>query len=1454
MIPFKRKDKKVESQYLEGFQTTVKFSRLSTVLYAVLCSMLALVFFGGAISSGLLNSGTIAYADGDEDKAKEKIEEAAKGYIPETEEGEEGTALFPTLDKASGDSNVEDYSFGYLINRLFTINYLNETGKGYSTDEKNYPVGRQCSADNPNAGTPIYHNCDVPNILTELVQDFLSTGTQQGIVGGNKASATEPASIFGLPQGIPADGAPVNPDERAVKYTGLELYGYNFNYSTYNGEWDHIKVMTTARAMSNFGFMDDFKMGVTSVAQGVAGGVQQGATNFVDGMSNGDFFGAIGGGFTGFWSGAASNSINSILDTSDHNVFTTNSWYRVDYGGTLYNARELTETEMAARTQNTLIAMLTSSAPELATTPAELQAIQDGPANPKEAISKCVITNEHNSKEEIGNGEIAPGVTKAECEKVAQTAFEIRERTNDPDSKDKAKYTWDAEGNQKLETLVQWKKNNKKMFDTADKYNLQCDVNESEAVRQDTLASFRVCWTSTYAIVSKNVQNVEQTEGNLEWLANLFDPANLSAWITGNHDDNFNAPWNRYVCVDSKGKDVLDDNGQPVRLYDYNGDMNEGCKPVRPPIQNGFFGNGYLPGDAKPGVDTRYVSSGDNFMQAVIPFNRIVSSIGNVGLTVASFATKVSNTVISLSFNPLLKALGIDDLIVELIEGLRDSLFFPLIALIVGLSALQIMWNVGRKKDYGSQAISILMICLTIIGGVFLMFRPAQTVKAVDEIPAMIETAIMGSIFSAGNRADDQLCYATGSIAKSDFIDLDGKATGIGTNEGVRVLMCENWRTFAFNPWVAGQWGTDYSNLYSENSGMASKMQNTNTALVGDASVKMGGGITVKNWALYQLDSTTSGTAYYKDLMTPTGRVDTDMYRIVDMQAGPNDGAGTDGRYFEDWKGSGFSRLVIGPLSGIVAIFGAATIITYSIAKIQIAFVLTFMVLLMPFMFLFGIHPTMGRSKLKGYIGTIIGLMVQRIVLVTILAVLFRIVTQLGAFSQSYSVSAAFIIAVCVFFLKARKEILRFVFEGVSRGFGQPIGQQFMDNPKQWIDKNVRNKETSRGLLANNLERAKYGATAFAGGAIGGVMSGGGKGAWNNIKKEAVDQSKNSLARLKNRQRHRGYGLAQTMIESRQNAEEQTAKRLNKHKYANDARAEMFEQTKPYQDYKAKLKAYESVDAEETFEKIEKVNPDNPDKPILLNQGSKIDENGETVLRPEKPEMPEKFADNVGSSRRLSTQIKSREQQDILNAQRREENSSIVRESSDKTRKFVEQQNELKRIREWNQLHPDDQIEEPTEEELAEGMSGVNSTYEMAELSARRRKVPELRDASLKNLNEQKAKLKEAQKILNNEERAEKVKAVKEEIAKYRKEVEGFDDELQNASKDSDDLTWEANSVKKYYDNDITNVQHKQQIAAKQGAKINDKKDKNEESIREAKEMAKEMLKGLFSRAKENDD
>lgn len=1186
------------SHYITN-SASIASPRNNNVIFGIFTSILSILVLIGLLFTTLGN-GLIAYAD--EEESKREIAENANEYIVKDDEGEGN--LSKTLTKAGNDDDPN--SFGYIINRLFSTNYLNETPKSSTS----VPKGGNCQVNHEFAGTPLYHNCDVPNIFTEFIQDALSTLTQSGPEGAEKTSVKLDVPQFGLPTDIPGNGAPVNPDNRQAKYTALELFGYNLQYTQYKGEWDHIKVMTGARSMSNFGFMDNLKLSVSTVFNGIATGIGQGATNFISSLSSGDIFGALGGLFTSTVESGASAAANTVLDTSDQNIFNTYSWYRIGYGGTLYNAREMTGEEIAAFAKAQLLNMILKSEPDEAQTPEDLQSIQGGLPDPKEAVSKCMYKTASGNMTEFGRTNIAPGVSESACRQQAERAAEIANNNAEEDDDEvEAEYEWDAEGTQELETIEKWVENNSEILGIAEKYNMGVEIDTNEANRATTVATVKASWLDKWDAARIEYLMLQQETLNTEWMNEQLSPELFSNYVTEDPSRNYNAPWNRFVCTDSDGVDLRDGNGNRIMLYDYNGNLNDACKEVRAPIQNGFFGNGYT--DQTPPQDTRNAIVDTSVFSSLLAIDSFFTAVANIGLWLAVMATRVSNTVINLAFSPILSTLGIDTIVINVIESFRDGIFFPLLLIGVGIAGVMALWSAGKNRDYGRQAVSLLLMALTIITGTFLMFLPEKMVQVVDEVPSAIERTILGNIFSIGNTTVDNLCTATGSSPGVRDTDLEGKVLPYSASEGTRSLLCENWRTFALNPWVYGQFGTNLDSLYAAETNRPNAMRNTNGDLVGDAAVYMGGNITMNNWAMYQLDTMSAGTASFVDTSAPTGTVDSNFYRIVDMQAGPNNGAGTDNRFFNMWSGSDpGARLTVGLVSPIVAALGAFTVIVYSFAKIQITFVVTFMLMILPIMFLYGVHPTQGRLKLKAYAGSLIGLMIQRVVLVLLLAVMLRVLSGIGSVTTDYLLLALLSIVICVAFLSFRKPLHDLIFGGVSRAMGRPVGERFMTDPRGVVgDYGVKPPSSVR----NWAELQRTGLSSAATGAIAGFVTGGISGA----KSGARENAEINTQRLRNQQRGRGYGAAQTVVDASRIGKESAVKEVDKNAFATKVKDDIAAKHQENRDYEEALALWKELPKENIDGKNVAVDPvtgEKVAKPVepsigVLNEGRSASEN-----------------------------------------------------------------------------------------------------------------------------------------------------------------------------------------------------------------------------------------------------
>lgn len=1104
-------------------RSVTSFSAVQAIFAFALALVMALSIVSPALITLSSGSSSSAYADEDEedkkqaDEIKDKIKDAAKSSGISTDQ-----KGFEDVSNDLPAAGTREDSFKGLLSRMFTFQYLNNVESGVaSKGEKKPESGYLCSTNNEAAGTPIYHNCDIPNLAAEFAQGVVATFSDNPAQYASVDYAGVDNPAFGLPSNIPQGTVPEADSIKSVKYSGLELFGYNLKYSLYRGEWDQIKVMTRARALSNFGFSDRMKLGVASIMGGISGaveGAKEGANEAVSNLKQGDIIGAIGSGFSAFSGGGIAGSINTILDTSDLNVVNKKAWYRVGYGSTLYNARELSNDELSILQKELMQEALIGTGSDKVKIPDDLKMLSSPPQPPKRSISKCEVLTADGGYEEKLISTNPPGPTKADCDKEAKKA-----RKSDPKAK------WDQNGRESGVSLQRWRDENKDWFAAAKKYGLKCSIDiKDEKNFTKNYSTFDACVSSNYPDVAREKSGAIKDEEYKKWADSALSNKVIGKLLSSAVGGNFNAPWLRYVCTTPEGKDILDGNGSWVAVYRENGELTGNCSGVRPPIQNGLFGNGYdiTKANQNPGVDTRYERLDTGIFGILFPVDSIVNVVSNFGLTLATFFTRVSNTALNLSFSPVLQAFGFDKVVVSLVEDFRESIFMPLSLIFIGFGAIWIFVQGSVTRRYSQQFMSLVFIALTFTFGLVLMLKPQKFIEVVDKTPAAISAAVTGSIYGAAQDNSDDLCTVSGTPAS----EKEGITSAVSNAN--RTMLCENWRANAFNPWLAGQWGTSYENLYSQPSGKPNHLDNTNQQLVGDAGVYMGGGHNEKNWALYQLDVTTAGTGTEKIPTAEIGTVPRDFYRIVDAQAGPNNGAGTDGRYFDTWSGKGsaiMTRLGAGTMAPITSFFSMVTIVAYSFQKIILSFVVVGMGIAIPFVFLLGLFPSM-RILIKNFFGNLIGLIIQQVLLVGMLAVLMKVLTAFGNSTSNIFLAMLLVVATCLIFLFNRKSWT----DGIMRIFNSGKGNH------NFINQSMKQRfQSAPKFVRQPAETLAAGTVGAAGGAIGGYLSGGRSGIVSGAQRAASV----NMDRADRGHRRQGFSLGRTVSDTASQVGESTRKK-----------------------------------------------------------------------------------------------------------------------------------------------------------------------------------------------------------------------------------------------------------------------------------------------------------------------
>lgn len=633
----------------------------------------------------------------------------------------------------------------------------------------------------------------------------------------------------------------------------------------------------------------------------------------------------------------ASSILWTIVDTSDLNVVSTHAWSRPEFSATMYNAYYMSSKEVYQKGQAWLLSKFEEEFSKITSPNPEVQQMLDlsirSSKFPKFQYQKNVETS-------------ASKIAREEAEKTKkEIPAKVYETSTDQ--------------------FKQWKADNSAFLQTAKSAGIDCGDRE---LYSDFVTCYDEAWNK-YAtkVVQENKDDISKTFTTLaENYAKKnphFDPSRAIS---------------HYVCADKNGDPI----GQSMAEWKYaytdeNSPESEhlgDCGELRPSIKGALYGNGE--GDFS---DTRYkhfITKGK-----IAHSNGSISILGGLSNFVAVQAAKITNSMLSLSFSNILKELGISGIIAKTVETFRDSIFYPLSTIGIAISALWILISCFRM-GFGRQAFSLLLLMIITFGvGVALLYKPEQTTQLIEEVPTNIDNFLMNIINSKGNDDDkaSTLCSATG-----------GKSTGI------RTMQCQVWKMSIFDPWVYGQWGTSYKNLF------ASNFSNKNKSLVGEGEVNMGGGTKVKNWALYQLDVTKSGTITNTNPQETDNTINRNIYRIVDLQAGPNNGKQSDSTYLTAWSGAGLNRDSYQFRGAIVSVCLAFLLGGLAIVKIETTLLIAIQVFILPIQLALSLFPG-GNVRFKNYFENLLSLFFKRILIVLVMSLALFMLTAIDTGLDNYN-------------------------------------------------------------------------------------------------------------------------------------------------------------------------------------------------------------------------------------------------------------------------------------------------------------------------------------------------------------------------------------------------------------------------------------------------------------------
>lgn len=951
--------------------------------------------------------------------------------------------------------------------------------------------------DKPNLANP---NCDIPGLGSEGFQDFIALIDGHGVRNGERQSSQSPYSLGVATSLLPTDDVPFDVSNQPYKYTGLELFGYNLRWSEYNGEWDHVKVLSAVRFTSSMTFVQ----GLQTIGQAMVEGAQAAAGELgkeIGGkFEKGDILGGIMAFFNPFTYFAAINKaistmmyriIANITNSFEFSATADGKWYRPYFiNETVYGARTLSIGEKT----NILVTKVNKSV-------------------------KTVYKNLDNLAKETKFDENA-----------------LRDKVKMPEDDYQSKPTVPAGNATGTATYVapqqdkDWKSycdEHKDEFNNIKKY---VGIDAWTFVPEGTKNNNDVNNKDRYEAIKKAIDNAIKKMAETHKSNNKKKAyENVQKALYDNVKNSviqpyFNQPESVWLyCVDSAGNpdgqpadpDVLADvkkgriNNPGMEAYDADG--NYRCKQkIRPTIIGGVFGS------SRKDPSGQYIDSRRSMWRGVDLIKLLIGNqidmLGASMFGIAQNVTMLTNTVIGACFEPILEKFGLKDLLLKWISKLRETIYFQLIVFFISIAGVVVIVRFLSGHPITSFQ-KIASIILSFGLGVVLLVAPARLFTVVDDIPTAIERGLAGAIFNASG--EDIICEASGTPKNTVsttpiFRHLFG-SNDFNPDAQIRKMQCRVWEVFVANPWSYGQWGVNLNKLWANGYANSQKIgSDSNTSeqlnvdsdtqnLVGDAPVNMGGGTVAHNWGLYQMAMMGSGSITTEDPTRPSKILDHNMYRIVDLQAGPSSGKGRFTKYLQTWSGRSNNKLMIGFMSLGLSIIGLLVLGQLALKKLEFTLVTVLMLIVSPVIFLIGVIPGKGNLKMRQYLLELLGYVVKRIMVVVMLAFGLEMMCEISMGSGSNwltSFLGCFMVLLMLYnyvpdMLKSIVGSISPSAGGWNSGVGSFGNSVFAHNP---------------GLMAAK-DTVKNAFRAGAGAMIGGILAGHGGGS-NSFKQISMRMMK----------------------------------------------------------------------------------------------------------------------------------------------------------------------------------------------------------------------------------------------------------------------------------------------------------------------------------------------------------
>lgn len=375
-----------------------------------------------------------------------------------------------------------------------------------------------------------------------------------------------------------------------------------------------------------------------------------------------------------------------------------------------------------------------------------------------------------------------------------------------------------------------------------------------------------------------------------------------------------------------------------------------------------------------------------------------------------------------------------------------NSVFTGFILFTFLFTALYLLYN-GLVKRQIRMAIGTLIKTIVIfMVAIIISTNPSQWVSAPNRIATFGQALVLSSMAGMYDNDTGEVGLCTTEVASIyDDVNIDtntDETVILGEFEKINrnmksLIGCQMWEQLLFRPWVRGQFGAEYEELNTDN------INNINDSWVGNASVPLGDGQSIENWALFHLSTQTDAHSQVGDNNFPilVNGVNADWWRVADALSNyheeetvVSDGAGGEQtfmepvssdptKFWQSWIGNNSSeRMGTAFIAIAFGIAGSILPLILAISSAMYGFFITLMMMTSPVFLLLGTWGEKGTQIFMGWLSALINTVFKRIGVSILLVLSLSITMNIMNLAYSVGIVTSFTLMCIVTYLLTKNK------------------------------------------------------------------------------------------------------------------------------------------------------------------------------------------------------------------------------------------------------------------------------------------------------------------------------------------------------------------------------------------------------------------------------------------------